>query len=1418
MGVNELDFFWIIIIIFIIYFSEMKSAFLFALLSLLPHFLFAASRYYVAETGNDSNDGLSWQTAFAGVQKAIDAAAAAATEESPSEVWVAAGTYKHGSPMAMKNNVLIYGGFAGTETELSERDFLKNISVLSGEDSYQIFVNAYTAESPLTGSASLDGFRLEGGKSDSFGGAMQNTHSSPLVSNCVFIGNKTTAPFSKFSAGGAVSNLNSSPIFRSCVFAENKCEQTYGSSSIYPGIFFPAGMGDDFSIYPIETEDAPILIQDTELNEDFVFSNDSFNSTFYFSAGGAIYSASKSSPAFLFCAFYDNYATSVNSILLSESECEIVNCTFYTKTSYKGIEMRAADISASDSSSLKIANSIFYQTSPSDSIFQSGDSQVLAHNCIMSVPYAGEKISGDSPRLMAYGNYAGYPFKFTPLKCDSPAIGAGLSQAALKEKGFKATLLKFDLLQNPVAENPAIGAFEYVPNLAGEIMAQNGLKYAAGSTASLSMECSSEEYIVQYFKDGIPYAEEFSWSGCELPMEFEISETASYSAKLTFPDGTSVQTPTVTLEALPAVVYLSPAGNDLNDGYSWQNAKATFGAALSACAYGATIKMNRGVYKTSPDGYIGAKGIRVCGGFDAAGPDSQNPSNRSIISFPLSLVGAWLEFDAVTFTGNNKLYFEESTLAFSNCSFQDISIESFNSEASYEKCSFYRCGGASIKSPISHSSTSARFANCTFQENLGRDSAAIYSYNSSDVSIIHCTFLNNALSSNGAYNAVLNSSASRATVVNSAFYSIYSSNSSHIQSDSSSLETMLSNALLGASDFSGAFYFRANYGGFADICIYQGAAGISQEDARTFVPEIELPSNDALGIPYTSDNRLIGAVSKGKFLGIYLDDYKDEYSVPLVVLRPNSKFAKDCLLPIRLCCNMELSSQASIKWYKDGAQIEGVLPAIDVAQPEDTASYRAEITDGAEVFSTPELEVSTCPSIIRVSPGGDDSNDGATWESAKRTISAAFEDAGVCTRIWIAEGSYEECGFKLLQAMEVYGGFRGTENNLQERTSGARTIISADASPAFDNNYSSTCPLASALIQDICFEDSKQDVVRNFFANVSILNCTFKNNLCENGAIYNYQSAPYIANCSFFNNKSTSDFLFATSEVSAAPLTTSLLSEGSTTIINPDFYRYTDDIYSVGGAPCIVNCTFVRAQPSSSHYQVYSSSADSILANCLFCGSETSYKSPNCANNAVYSGPTPVPADNGGFADTFAVEFGTNAISAGISQDQVQYPIPTSDARGVARAKKSTIGAYEYVPQAGYETWAAKNDLFGTETAPAAITQNDGITNVEKYAFGLPCDKPATYFDNPLFSVSVSHPAQTMAADNSSSAESVMTMKYPVNASADDISVKAYKSHDLLEWLPAESKFDGFSGCYNLFRVDETIPRGGKVFFKLVLE
>ncbi|MDR1738707.1 MAG: hypothetical protein LBR66_07840 [Candidatus Symbiothrix sp.] len=76
-----------------------------------------ATTYYVKTSesgGSDGNDGLSWATAKATPIAAYDAAVAG------DEVWVAAGTYT-GISLVLKAGVSIYGGFAGTETDLSER-------------------------------------------------------------------------------------------------------------------------------------------------------------------------------------------------------------------------------------------------------------------------------------------------------------------------------------------------------------------------------------------------------------------------------------------------------------------------------------------------------------------------------------------------------------------------------------------------------------------------------------------------------------------------------------------------------------------------------------------------------------------------------------------------------------------------------------------------------------------------------------------------------------------------------------------------------------------------------------------------------------------------------------------------------------------------------------------------------------------------------------------------------------------------------------------------------------------------------------------------------------------------------------------------------------------------------------------------
>ena len=88
-------------------------------------------------------DGLGWLTAFRHVQDALIAAANPLTTD---EIWVAAGTYLPdrtqsepagtGDPTAsffLQDGVSIYGGFAGGELDLTERDPALNETVLSGD-------------------------------------------------------------------------------------------------------------------------------------------------------------------------------------------------------------------------------------------------------------------------------------------------------------------------------------------------------------------------------------------------------------------------------------------------------------------------------------------------------------------------------------------------------------------------------------------------------------------------------------------------------------------------------------------------------------------------------------------------------------------------------------------------------------------------------------------------------------------------------------------------------------------------------------------------------------------------------------------------------------------------------------------------------------------------------------------------------------------------------------------------------------------------------------------------------------------------------------------------------------------------------------------------------------------------------------
>lgn len=93
----------------------------------------ASRRRYVktaADGGNDDHNGLTWATAYASPQKAINALNDGTGQRG--EVWVAAGTYAPSahitedtnSPVAflMHSGINVFGGFRGTETSIDQRD------------------------------------------------------------------------------------------------------------------------------------------------------------------------------------------------------------------------------------------------------------------------------------------------------------------------------------------------------------------------------------------------------------------------------------------------------------------------------------------------------------------------------------------------------------------------------------------------------------------------------------------------------------------------------------------------------------------------------------------------------------------------------------------------------------------------------------------------------------------------------------------------------------------------------------------------------------------------------------------------------------------------------------------------------------------------------------------------------------------------------------------------------------------------------------------------------------------------------------------------------------------------------------------------------------------------------------------------
>lgn len=464
---------------------------------------------YVKEKGSGNLSGSGWDNACRDIQDAINKAAdAAKADGTVAEVWIAKGTYKHGSTIWLKENVLVFGGFSGTEKEWSEDENLKeypnpdfdpyveyedytdqdcsgkyvvpigrrqrtsgNFVYVDGEGRYSVFI-AQGVSSKLK-RARLDSLIIQNGNSSNAlagGGGLYVLNFYLTVSNCTFVNNH--AMFS----GGAIFNHDE----------------------------FYDGTDDDLADTDVDNEylqgSAGQVQNHLEL----------FNCTFYSNSadyyGGAIANGDVK-----FNTNGNGYGGSHGVHEEPNSSIIARNCTFTKNTA------KLCGGAVYDNAGSVFINCIFWndialgngnEKGKGNEIYLDKESEQIIKDCVVALKYQKEygvttdgivdndipglishqNIIDKNPRLLPLGDYGGNVLTCA-VEGKSSAVKAGsLSEEVLKDaRGVGRSI-----------DKPTIGAYEYFP-LAFESYTKTATVYEGGNI-ELSVDVDKREGMQLYYQ------------------------------------------------------------------------------------------------------------------------------------------------------------------------------------------------------------------------------------------------------------------------------------------------------------------------------------------------------------------------------------------------------------------------------------------------------------------------------------------------------------------------------------------------------------------------------------------------------------------------------------------------------------------------------------------------------------------------------------------------------------------------------------------------------------------------------------------------------------------------------------------------------------------------------------------------------
>ncbi len=313
----------------------MKPTLLFALLVVFIQV--DAQNYFVRIDG--AGNGTSWSDASGNLADVLNKA----TEGS--QIWVAKGIYKPSTDanrnlsFVISNGVQLYGGFAGNETSLEERNIAENPTILSGEIGQAgVADNSYNVVffQNVSSSTILDGFTITAGNANSedlkegvrtrCGAGLYITGENggltePVIRNCQLLGNHGRDGAAVYINGR---NGEANPKFENCVFKNNEAGLDGGaiyndgrlngkSNPIFVECTFEKNMGTYGGAICNATESGVCNL---------TLENCNFIENAAFLRGGAVFSMNGDEKCYLEisdCNFKGNYPDDQNMIFTSSA-------------------------------------------------------------------------------------------------------------------------------------------------------------------------------------------------------------------------------------------------------------------------------------------------------------------------------------------------------------------------------------------------------------------------------------------------------------------------------------------------------------------------------------------------------------------------------------------------------------------------------------------------------------------------------------------------------------------------------------------------------------------------------------------------------------------------------------------------------------------------------------------------------------------------------------------------------------------------------------------------------------------------------------------------------------------------------------------------------------------------------------------